>query len=144
MSAPHPVAATATPDVERPHELPPEVFRTTTRLLRTGLLLALTTLALFAVVYVIGNPTEGWSQVINQNPVRLYLSASGLASGLFHLQVEAYLTLGVLFLIATPVARVLAGAFIFRANGERTMTRITLAVLGMLLIGLFIVGPLVR
>jgi uncharacterized membrane protein len=115
-----------------------------TRLLRAGLLLALTTLAIFVLAYVLGNPTESWSQVISQNPVRMYLSASGLATGLFRLQVEAYLTLGVLFLIATPVARVLAGAFIFHANGERTMTRVTLAVLAMLLIGLFLVGPLVR
>ncbi|MGA8424941.1 MAG: DUF1634 domain-containing protein [Thermoplasmata archaeon] len=138
------MAASGASDPATRRELNPEVFLLMTRLLRTGLLLALTTLAVFAVDYVLGNPIEGWSQVISQNPVRMYLSASGLANGLLHLQAEAYLTLGVLFLIATPVARVLAGAFIFHANGERTMTRVTLAVLAMLLIGLFLVGPLVR
>ena len=143
MSAPISALSPA-PSGSEPHpELDPAVYVTMTRLLRVGLLLALTTLAVFAVIYVIGNPSVDWSQVINQNPVRQYLSASGLAAGLLHFQVEAYLTLGVLFLIATPVARVLAGAFVFHANGERTMTRITLAVFAMLLVGLFILGPLV-
>ncbi len=101
------------------------------------------TLGVFAVVYVILNPASSGSQVIAHNPVRNYLSASGLATGLLHLQVEAFLTIGVLFLIATPVARVLAGAFIFHGNHERTMTRVTLAVFAMLLVGLFLVGPFV-
>jgi uncharacterized membrane protein len=144
LTAAPPVPPRTDTGAAHPHELGPEVFVTMTRLLRAGLLLALTTLAIFAVVYVIGNPSEDSAQVLSNNPVRMYLTASGLASGLLHLQVEAYLTLGVLFLIATPVARVLAGAFIFRANRERTMTGITLAVFAMLLIGLFLVGPLVR
>jgi uncharacterized membrane protein len=82
--------------------------------------------------------------VLSTNPILGYLSFPGLGSGLASGAVEAFLTLGLVVLVATPIVRVLSGFYYFRRGGERAMTMITLVVLVMLLVGLLVIGPLVR
>ncbi|MCI4334368.1 MAG: DUF1634 domain-containing protein [Thermoplasmata archaeon] len=55
-----------------------------------------------------------------------------------------WLTLGLLLLVATPVARVSFGLYSFHAERDPLLTRAALVVLLLLLVGLFALGPLLR
>lgn len=126
------------------HPLPPEASLTMTRVLRIGLAVALTILFGALVAFALENPSASSSSVIATNPITRYLSLSGLASGLTSGAPEAYLTLGILALLAVPIARVLAGFYFFYRHGEIVVARVTFAVFVMLLVGLLVVGPLIR
>ena len=141
MSAPESRGAVPPPSV-RP--LPPEAYRRMTFVLRVGLGLSLAILVGSLVAYVLVYPGATSSSVLSGNPILRYLSLPGLATGLASGAVEAYLTLGLVVLVATPIVRVLSGFYYFRKGGERTMTAITFAVLAMLVVGLLVIGPLVR
>jgi uncharacterized membrane protein len=56
----------------------------------------------------------------------------------------AVITVGLLALVATPSARVLLGAYFFARNRDRALTAITATVLLLLLLGAFLVGPLLH
>jgi uncharacterized membrane protein len=73
-----------------------------------------------------------------------FLTLGGLGHGLATGAPIAYLTLGVLLLVATPIVRVLSGLYYFRRGGERTMAAIASTVFVLLLFGLFLLGPLIR
>jgi uncharacterized membrane protein len=112
--------------------------------LRVGLVVALGILTAAIAVLVgrsPGSPSGGW---ISTNPLVRYLDPRVLGAGLAAGTPEAYLTLGVYALVATPVVRVLTGMYSFFQHGERRMGAVATAVLAMLLVGLFVVGPLVR
>ncbi len=47
-------------------------------------------------------------------------------------------------LVATPVVRVITGTAAFLHHGERRMAALTAVVLALLVLGLFVIGPLVR
>ncbi len=70
------------------------------------------------------------------------VSFSALLSGLGTLQPFAYIELGVLILLATPVSRVLISVFLFAAEGDRLYVYITAVVLVVLLFSIF-VTPLI-
>ncbi|MGI0055049.1 MAG: DUF1634 domain-containing protein [Thermoplasmata archaeon] len=125
-------------------ELPAEAYRSMTRTLRVGLLVAIALFLGGVLVFIAQNPALAFSQLVGSNPILSYLGLSSLASGLAAGKPEAFLTVGVLVLIATPIARVLTGAYFFGKNGEREITTVTLLVAILLLISLFVVGPLVR
>jgi len=125
-------------------QLPPDAYVRMTLVLRAGLGLALAILGGSLLVYVLQNPSASSSSVLAGNPILDYLSLSGLASGLASGSVGAFLTLGLLVLLATPVVRVLSGFYYFRRAGERTMAAITFAVFALLLVGLLVIGPLIR
>ena len=136
---------TASPIVpERTHDLPDEVYARMTLLLRAGLSLALAFLVIADIAYLIQNPSQSFAGVIGSNPILPYLSAEGLSRGIASGQAAAYLTIGLFVLIATPVARVAAGAYYFHKNREPTLTRVTVAVVILLLVGLFVLGPLIH
>lgn len=59
-----------------------------------------------------------------------------ILAGAFWLRGECVIMLGLLLLIATPVARVLFSAIAFSLEGDRTYVLITLVVLGLLLASL--------
>lgn len=126
------------------HPLPPVAAVTMTHVLRIGLGIALAIQFGALVAFGIQNPSADSSTVIATNPITNYLSIGGLASGLGSGAPEAYLTLGVLALLAVPVARVLAGFYFFHHNGEILVARITLGVLVLLILGLVVIGPLIR
>jgi uncharacterized membrane protein len=113
-------------------------------LLRIGLILALAILLAAEVVYLAMNPGVSFAATVATNPILRYLNLAGLAAGLADGSLPAYLTLGLIVLIATPVVRVLSGIYYFHRGGERTMTAITIAVFVLLLVGILIVGPIVR
>ncbi|MGA8711050.1 MAG: DUF1634 domain-containing protein [Thermoplasmata archaeon] len=124
--------------------LPLEAYLRMTLVLRVGLGVALAILGVGIVAYTLENPNASSSSVLTSNPILSYLSLEGLASGLASGAVGAFLTLGLIVLVATPIVRVLSGLYYFRQAGERTMTMITFAVFVLLIVGLLAIGPYVR
>jgi uncharacterized membrane protein len=124
--------------------LPPSAYERMAWLLRAGLLTSLTLLVGALVAYLVLHPAETSAHAIATNPILVFLSAGGLWSGLAAGNSAAYLTLGLLVLVATPILRVASGFYYFRRGGERGLAAITFAVLVMLLLGLLVIGPLVR
>jgi uncharacterized membrane protein len=66
------------------------------------------------------------------------LSLSGLLSGLTSFSPFSWIELGVIFLIATPVSRVLISVFLFAAEGDRLYVVITGVVLTLLLFSMLV------
>ncbi|HXW67850.1 MAG TPA: DUF1634 domain-containing protein [Thermoplasmata archaeon] len=127
-----------------PGPLPEAAYRRMTIVLRVGLGVALAILGGGLVAYLGTHPDATSAQALASNPILGYLGLSGLAAGLAAGSLEAYLTLGLLALLVTPILRVVTGIYFFRAHGERAMSAITLAVLALLLLALLVVGPLIR
>jgi len=125
-------------------DLSPQAYVTMTRVLRLGLLLALSVLGIVVSIYVAVHPTESFSSVLSANPITDYLTPGGLAAGLDGLHLEAFLTVGILLLIATPIVRVFAGFYYFRRQGHAALSRVTFVVFVLLLLGLLALGPLLH
>jgi len=70
------------------------------------------------------------------------LSPSALLAGIAHGSAVSVLQLGMLILIATPITRVAASVLLFLRERDMLYVGVTLLVLGMLLLALFVVGPL--
>ncbi len=137
-------AAPAPADPAPVRELPTEAYVRMVVVLRVGLAAAVAVLLGAILAYALQNPGASLGSILAANPILRYLGVSELAAGLAAGSVPAYLTLGVLLLIATPLLRVLSGMYYFSRGGERTLTAITLTVFVLLLLGLLVIGPLVR
>jgi uncharacterized membrane protein len=124
--------------------IPPAAYSRMTLVLRGGLISSLAVLAVALGVYLVEEPSVTSQGTIGSNPALRYLSLNGLAGGLGSGSPAAYLTLGVLVLVATPVVRVLSGFYYFQRGGERAMAGLTITVFALLLVGLLVIGPLVR
>jgi len=124
--------------------LPPETYLRMSLVLRAGLALALAVLVGGLIAFLVANPATSSSAVLAGNPILEFLTFHGFVSGLAAGTVGAYLTLGLILLVATPIVRVLTGLYYFRRAGERTMTAVTFTVLVLLLLGILVIGPLVR
>ena len=123
--------------------IPEAAYHRMALILRIGLALALALLAIAMATYLAEHPGATWNPS-EANPSAQFLTVPGLATGLVHGDPTAFLVLGVLCLVATPILRVLSGFYYFAQGRERSMARITLLVFAMLLVGLFVIGPLVR
>ena len=66
------------------------------------------------------------------------VSLTSLASGLMSFTPFSWIELGVIFLIATPVSRVLISVFLFAAERDRTYVFITAVVLTLLLFSMLV------
>jgi uncharacterized membrane protein len=124
--------------------LPPSAYARMAGVLRVGLGISLGLLVVSLVAYLGTHSSESAAHAIATNPILSFLSAGGLAQGLATGNVAAYLTLGLLALVATPIVRVASGFYYFRRGGERGLATITFVVLILLLFGLLVLGPLVR
>ncbi|MGP8073812.1 MAG: DUF1634 domain-containing protein [Thermoplasmata archaeon] len=135
---------TPAPPVARDDRLPPQAYRNIVLSLRTGLIAALVLLVGGIAAYVAVHPGVTSGGILSSNPIASFLTFSGLARGLAHGSPEAFLTLGILVLVATPIVRVVAGFYYFERGGERTMAGITLVVFVLLLFALLVFGPFVK
>lgn len=124
--------------------MPPSAYAKMALVLRIGLLAALAILAAAITAFCLAHPSTTPAAVITTNPILRYLGLAPLWQGLARGTVEAYLTLGVLVLLATPILRVLSGFYYFRRGREVEMSAITFAVLALLLFGLLVLGPALR
>jgi uncharacterized membrane protein len=132
------------PPVVPDHRLPPQAYRNIVLSLRAGLVAALVILLGGIIAYVALHPGSTSGEILSSNPIASFLTVDGLARGLAHGSPEAFLTLGVLALVATPIVRVVTGFYYFERGGERTMAGITLVVFVLLLFALLVFGPFVR
>jgi uncharacterized membrane protein len=107
------------------------------RLLRGGVLLAAAVVLLGAVLYLAGNGrgTEG-HHTFDPRPDEL-CNPVGVVRAAFRGEARGIIQLGLLLLIATPVARVLFTVFAFGKQRDWAYVVITLIVLALLLYSLF-------
>lgn len=137
MSGPEPVAHA---QLAR-SELTDSQLASLARVLRWGVLLASVLLVLgvgISIAQVVPfDPTLNlpWA---NHRWFRWPFLAGHLSSG----SGVAVATVGLLVLVATPGARVLLGAYHFARNRDRTLTIIAAVVFLLLLVGAFLLGPL--
>lgn len=136
------MTAPSAPPADR--RLPDAAYRRMTLVLRVGLLASLAIVLASFFAYLLTNPNATSGQVLSSNPILAYLSLGGLAAGLARGSLEAYLTLGLLVLLATPILRVVTGAYYFARGRERTMTAVTITVFALILFGLLVLGPYIR
>jgi uncharacterized membrane protein len=130
--------------VEAPeHRLSPNAYVRMTLVLRAGLGLAVAILLGAVLAYLVTYPNASSQAILAANPILRYLSPGGLVQGLVGGHREAYLTLGLLVLLATPIVRVATGAYYFYRDGEREMAAVTTTVFVLLLVGLIVIGPYV-
>ncbi len=110
-------------------------------LLRAGVLLSAAVTALGGVVYLVrhGEETTEYRSFGTGMPAELRRPESVIA-GTIRGSGRAVVQLGLLLLIATPVARVALSAFLFARQRDYLYVGLTLFVLGVLLFGLFFGG----
>ncbi len=106
-------------------------------LLRTGVMLAAAVVLFGAVVYLARHGQEIASYGIFRGEPETLRSVSAIARGALHMSGRAIIQLGLLLLIATPVARVAFSAVAFAIERDFLYVGITLFVLGVLLYSLF-------
>ncbi len=94
--------------------------------------------------YFARHPSEDVATALASNPVAQYLSFGGLAQGLAEGHAQALLVLGVLGLVATTIFRVVFAGAYFAIRRERPATLLSAAVAGLLLLGVLLLGPVLR
>lgn len=105
-------------------------------LLRAGVILASSVVILGAVFFLVkhGGETVDLTRFKGE-PVDL-TSVTGVVADAFSLQRAGVIQLGVLLLIATPIARVAFSVFAFAVQRDKTYVTVTLIVLSILLYSL--------
>ena len=109
-------------------------------LLRTGVLLAASVVFLGAVIYLARHGSEIPSYTVFHGEPHNLTRLSAIVHGALSMSGSAIMQLGLLLLIATPVARVLFSAIAFAIERDYLYVVITLVVLGILLYSLFMSG----
>jgi uncharacterized membrane protein len=107
-------------------------------LLRAGVLLAAVVVLAGGTVYLVHHGREPRPDLsaFHGEPAELS-SPSGIIQAAFSLRGRAIIQLGLLLLIATPVARVFFSVFAFARERDYLYVLLTLIVLGVLLYSLF-------
>jgi uncharacterized membrane protein len=109
-------------------------------LLRTGVLLAASVVFLGVVIYLARHGSEVPNYKIFHGEPDSLTSIRAIVHGTLSMSGRAIVQLGLLLLIATPVARVLFSAIAFAIERDYLYVFITLVVLGILLYSLFMSG----
>lgn len=106
------------------------------QLLRTGVLLAAAIVSLGGVMYLLQHHSDTVSYKTFQTGGADIRSLAGIAQSAAHLHSEGLIQLGLLLLIATPVARVAIAAVGFALERDRLYAVISLIVLAILALSL--------
>ncbi|HTM36269.1 MAG TPA: DUF1634 domain-containing protein [Terriglobales bacterium] len=107
------------------------------QLLRAGVLASALVVIVGAVLYLGNNPRARVDyHTFRAQPEQLR-SVHGVFDAALQGQTAAILQLGLLLLVATPIARVLFSVFAFALEGDRMYVAFTLTVLAVLLYSLF-------
>jgi len=106
-------------------------------LLRTGVILSAGVVCIGAVVYLVHHGREIPEYAAFRGEPDFLRTARGIFRGALQGSGRAIIQLGLLFLIATPVARVAFSAVAFALERDRLYVAITLIVLAILLYSLF-------
>ena len=113
-----------------------QIENLTATVLRSGVVVAATIVLLGGIFYLIryGRLSPDYHFFYGE-PADLR-SVSGIVKGAFSFHTRGIIQLGLLTLIATPVARVLLSVFAFALERDRTYVIVTLIVLGVLIFSL--------
>ncbi len=106
-------------------------------LLRTGVMLSAAIVTFGAVVYLAHHGRDVANYLTFHGEPEALKSVTGIVQGALHMSGRAIIQLGLLLLIATPVARVAFSAVAFALERDYLYVTITLFVLGVLLYSLF-------
>ncbi|PYV84420.1 MAG: DUF1634 domain-containing protein [Acidobacteria bacterium] len=114
-----------------------QVENTIAQLLRGGVLLSACVVIIGAVLYLGSSPMAHVSyRTFNGEPEQLK-TVHGIVRWAFSGHSRGIMQLGLLLLIATPIARVIFSIFAFAIEGDRMYVTFTLIVLAVLLYSLF-------
>lgn len=106
-------------------------------LLRAGVILSATVVLIGAVVFLVRHGWEPTDDSRFHGEPTVLKNPIDIVQGAFTLQGEALIQLGILLLIATPVARVAFSVYAFARQRDGFYVLATLLVLSILLYGLF-------
>jgi uncharacterized membrane protein len=106
------------------------------KLLRTGVLLAATLVTFGAAIYLVRHGSEPAGYRVFRGEPAEYRRLGGILHGVATLRGRAVIQLGLLLLIATPVARVAFSVWGFAEEKDKMYVGITLFVLAVLLYSL--------
>lgn len=107
-------------------------------LLRTGVILAAAVVLFGAVVFLAQHGPEVAAHGVFRGEPKSLTSVSAIVHGVLHLSGRSIIQLGLLILIATPVARVAFSAVAFAIEHDYLYVWITLFVLAVLLYSLLV------
>ncbi len=107
------------------------------KLLRGGVTIAALIVAVGGILYLLQHGHQPFGHQTFVPGPEWVRTPTGIASGVLHLDGGAIIQLGLLLLIATPVARVAFAAVAFLRQGDYTYVAITLIVLGILTYSFF-------
>jgi uncharacterized membrane protein len=114
-------------------------------LLKYGVIVS-TTLVVLGAILTFAHPLQSFpnslSQLVSTNFGKPTLDLATLFAGISTGNPSSILQLGLIILLATPVARVAASVILFAAERDRIYVAITLFVLIVLLVSIFLIGPL--
>jgi uncharacterized membrane protein len=110
-------------------------------LLRTGVLCSVALVFAGAILYLAGHVREAPDFRTFHGEPTAFRHLYGIARAALALRGRGLIQLGLLVLVATPVARVVFSVFAFLAQGDWTYVGVTLLVLSILLFCLFGVRP---
>jgi uncharacterized membrane protein len=105
-------------------------------LLRTGVILAAAVVLFGAILFLVQHGHDVAAHGVFHGEPESLTSVSGIIHGVLHLSGRAIIQLGLLILIATPVARVAFSAVAFAIEHDYLYVWITLFVLAILLYSL--------
>jgi len=113
------------------------------KVLRYGVIISASVVILGTIGLAISQGSSGTTGLLdyNQNAVPhdgIEVSLSGLLNGIVSFAPFSWIELGVIILIATPVARVLISVFLFAAEKDRLYVLITAVVLALLLFSMLV------
>jgi len=106
-------------------------------LLRTGVIIAASIVMLGGIVYLVRHPSPTVNYRSFQGEPQQYKSLSGIFHDAMAFHGRGLIQLGLLLLIATPVARVMFSVFAFLYERDWKYVIFTLIVLGLLMFSLF-------
>lgn len=113
-------------------------------LLKYGLIIS-TALVVLGMALVFARTPAGFpatlQSLVSSNYGKPTLSIGSLVDGLDSANPGAVVELGLIVLLATPVARVAASVILFASERDRRYVLITLFVLIVLLVSTFVIGP---
>ena len=115
--------------------------------LRYGVIASFALVALGSLLLFLKGQTGyypvGTAEQLIDAPNRVLTGLAPMARGLESAKPYAVIDLGLVVLLATPVARVVISMFLFLGEKRYAFVAITATVLAILLLSIFVVGPLV-
>ena len=123
---------------------PPAAYERVSVLLRSGVVGFFVLATVGMVTQLFQDPSQTVGQLTASNPATDYGSVGVYLDQLFHFSGDSVILVGIFLMIAVTVGRVVYAMVDFYRGKERTLAILCGSVVALLLVGLFVVGPMVR